>query len=114
MANAELAHAGHEHHGPKHDYHLVNPSPWPLVASFAALLLTGGGVMYLHEVKGGVVVMLIGLVGVLYTMFSWWRDVLKEGRQGDHTDVVSRGLRIGMALFIVSEVLFFFAFFWAF
>ena len=40
--------------------------------------------------------------------------MIHEGRTGHHTDVVSKGLRIGMALFITSEVLFFFAFFWAY
>ena len=47
-------------------------------------------------------------------MVGWWSDVLRESREGYHTPVVSQGLRLGMALFITSEVLFFAAFFWAF
>ena len=58
--------------------------------------------------------MLIGLAGVLYTMFMWWRDVIKEGQKGDHTPVVGLHLRYGMMLFIASEVMFFVAWFWAF
>ena len=105
-------HADHGHHKPNHPYHLVDPSPWPLVGSLSALLLTGGGVIWMHEGAIGPWVVLLGFAGVFYTMYRWWRDVLKESARGDHSDVVSKGLRVGMVLFIVSEVFFFFAFFW--
>ena len=55
-----------------------------------------------------------GLAGVLVSMFGWWSDVIKESKAGDHTPVVSIGLRYGMILFIASEVMFFAAFFWMF
>ena len=114
-ATADAAHHGeHIHHKPTHDYHLVDPSPWPLIGSIAALMLTGGGVMWMHDVAAGPWVVLLGFVGVAYVMVRWWRDVLRESARGDHSNVVSRGLRIGMVLFITSEVFFFFAFFWAF
>jgi cytochrome c oxidase subunit 3 len=117
-STADVAHAGDHglgaHHGPKHDYHLVHPSPWPALGSISALVLTGGGVMWMHAYALGHWITLLGFLGVLAVMFGWWRDVLHESAHGDHTLVVSRGLRIGMALFITSEVLFFFAFFWAF
>ncbi len=98
----------------KHPYHLVDPSPWPLVGSIGAFLLTGGAVMWMHDTSGGRWVTLAGLAVVLFTMFMWWRDVLAESYSGAHSGVVARGLRIGMLLFITSEVFFFFAFFWAF
>ena len=47
-------------------------------------------------------------------MFSWWGDVIREGKAGDHTPVVQLHLRYGMILFIASEVMFFVAWFWAF
>ncbi len=101
------------HHS--HPYHLVNPSPWPFVGAASLLILTFGGAAFMHQHSWGVVLLLVGLAGVLYTMFGWWRDVVKEGRVDKaHTREVSTGLRIGMALFIVSEILFFAAFFWAF
>jgi cytochrome c oxidase subunit 3 len=111
---APTAAAEHVHHGPNHPYHLVDPSPWPVVGSFSALFLTLGAVLWMHGATIGPWVMILGLLGVLYTMARWWGDVLRESARGDHTAVVSTGLRIGMALFIASEVLFFFAFFWAF
>jgi cytochrome c oxidase subunit 3 len=99
----------------KHPYHLVDPSPWPIVASMAALLLTIGGVMYMHGYTGGELVLLFGIGVVLYSMFVWWRDVIRESTfQGHHTGAVQMGLRYGMILFIVSEIMFFVAFFWAF
>ena len=102
------------HHDVNHDYHLVNPSPWPFIGSVAAIILVTGLLFWMREVPGGIWVLLGGVVAVLYTMYGWWKDVIAESAGGDHTEVVSKGLRLGMALFITSEVLFFFAFFWAF
>ena len=98
-----------------HPYHLVNPSPWPALASLALFMSTLGSAMFFHQKTGGVILMMVGMLIVLYTMYVWWRDVVHEARVDKaHTSAVSRGLRAGMALFITSEVLFFAAFFWAF
>jgi cytochrome c oxidase subunit 3 len=102
----------------KHDYHLVNPSPWPLLGSAFAVVLTMGIVIWIKGLfgleKGTWWVFAVGMAGVLYTMFGWWREVVKEANAGDHTPVVALGLRYGMILFIVSEVMFFVAWFWIF
>ena len=101
-----------------HDYHLVNPSPWPLVGSVGVLALALGGVIYMKGLfgleQGTLWPMLIGFAIVAYTMIGWWMDVVKESRGGDHTHVVQIGLRYGMILFIASEVMFFVAWFWGF
>jgi cytochrome c oxidase subunit 3 len=106
------------HEGVKHDYHLVNPSPWPLLGSIAAFVLTAGAVMWFKgifgEPKGTWWMLALGVGLVLLTMLLWWSDVVKEGNEGDHTPVVSIGLRYGMILFIASEVMFFVAWFWIF
>lgn len=99
----------------RHSYHLVDPSPWPISGSLGALATTVGGVMYMHSFTGGATLLSLGLIFILYTMFVWWRDVIRESTlEGHHTKVVQLGLRYGFILFIVSEVMFFFAFFWAF
>ncbi|RYJ03114.1 MAG: cytochrome c oxidase subunit 3 [Acetobacteraceae bacterium] len=97
----------------KHPYHLVDPSPWPIVASFSAGALVLGIILLAHY---GIHWMLyLGIVGVLATAFMWWRDIVRESRTpGMHTPVVRIGLRYGMMLFIASEVMFFVAFFWAY
>jgi cytochrome c oxidase subunit 3 len=106
------------HDGVHHDYHLVKPSPWPLIGSISAMLFTAGLVVGLKGVfgipKGNWIMAGIGLFGILYTMFGWWSDVIAESHGGDHTPVVSIGLRYGMILFIASEVMFFVAWFWMF
>ena len=99
-------------HPKHHDYHLVDPSPWPVVGSVSALVMAIGAVQYFHAESYWL--MLIGLVGVLYTMLAWWRDVVREANQGDHTPVVQLHHRYGMILFIASEVMFFVAWFWAY
>ena len=112
----------------KHDYHLVAPSPWPFVASVSVFVLALGAVIFMKGLtaadpgtaahfalgKSQPWIMLIGLLGVLYTMVGWWSDVIRESRAGDHTPVVEVGLRYGMILFIASEVMFFVAWFWIF
>jgi cytochrome c oxidase subunit 3 len=99
----------------KHPFHLVDPSPWPLFASIGALASTFGGVMFFHGYVGGDSLLALGIVMILYSMFVWWRDVIREATfEGHHTKTVQLGLRYGMILFIVSEVMFFLAFFWAF
>jgi cytochrome c oxidase subunit 3 len=97
-----------------HDYHILPPDQWPLIGAFSALALTGGGVMWMHDNSYGKFVFLLGLLGVLVTMFSWWGNVIKESHEGHHTPVVQLHLRYGMILFIASEVMFFLAWFWAF
>jgi cytochrome c oxidase subunit 3 len=102
----------------KHDYHLVKPSPWPLIGSIAAAVMATGLVIWMKGLFGIEKhtwwVFALGLAGVLYTMVGWWSDVVKEANEGDHTAVVSIGLRYGMILFITSEVMFFVAWFWMF
>jgi len=114
MAETHATTAVHDaHHGAKHPYHLVDPSPWPLVGAFAAGLLALGLVLYMHG--NGWILLALGVLAVLGVMIGWWRDVVKESVvQKLHTPVVKLGLRYGMALFITSEVMFFAAFFWAF
>ncbi|MBX9593736.1 MAG: cytochrome c oxidase subunit 3, partial [Roseomonas sp.] len=108
---ASTSETGHSPY--KHPYHLVDPSPWPLVGALAAGVLVTGIVFIGHY--GSYWLATLGLLGVLATMFFWWRDVLKESRTpGIHSPVVRLGLRYSMVLFIASEVMFFVAFFWAF
>lgn len=98
-----------------HPFHLVDPSPWPYVGSMGALGLTTGGVMYFHGYQNGELLMITSTIILLGVMVVWWRDVIREATfQGHHTLIVQRGLRWGMLLFILSEVCFFFSFFWAF
>lgn len=98
-----------------HGFHLVDISPWPFVTAMSAFVLMTGSVMYFHSFENGGFVMSFGLILVILNMIIWWRDVIREATfEGHHTKVVQKGLRLGMILFIVSEVMFFFAFFWAF
>ncbi len=115
-------------HAVKHDYHLVEPSPWPFVGSVAVFTMAfglvafmkgfvaddAGSAMHFLFGKGSIAILVTGVLGVIYTMIGWWADVIKESRHGDHTPVVQIGLRYGMIMFIASEVMFFVAWFWVF
>ncbi|MFN3946262.1 MAG: cytochrome c oxidase subunit 3 [Allosphingosinicella sp.] len=100
-----------------HPYHILPPSIWPFIGSMSALVMFFGVVMWMHPGffgESGPYVFGAGLIGVLFTMFSWWVDVVREAHAGDHTPVVQLHLRYGMILFIASEVMFFVAWFWAY
>ncbi|MBL4785465.1 MAG: cytochrome c oxidase subunit 3 [Cohaesibacteraceae bacterium] len=115
-------------HANNHDYHLVDPSPWPFVAAVSAFIMAVGAIFYMRidetfsvnffglegELEGFALAFYLGFAGVLYTFFVWWAEIIKESKQGHHTRVVSLHLRYGMILFIASEVMFFVAWFWAF
>lgn len=106
--------------GKPHPYHIVRPSIWPMAGSLAAGVFTMGMVLFMHEVKiGNFEIGLkgaaLGLLGILATMFFWWKDVIFETvKETVHNKITETGMRYGMALFIASEVMFFAAFFWAF
>lgn len=98
-----------------HGFHLVDPSPWPILSGFSALIMTFGFVLYMHGYFRGAFMFKWGVFLILLMMFLWWRDVIREATfEGQHTHTVQNGLKIGMLLFITSEIMFFFAFFWAF
>ena len=97
----------------KHPYHLVDPSPWPLITSISVLVMAWGAISVMHYEK--YLIFYIGTTAVLLSSFLWWRDVVKESESGSfHNKVVQIGLRYGMLLFIASEVMFFAAWCWAF
>lgn len=98
-----------------HPYHLVSPSAWPILAAWSAFILVLGAALTMHFYNYGKIIFIVGFFSLLAIAFLWWRDVIREATfLGCHTKRVQRGLRIGFALFIISEVMFFFGFFWAF
>ncbi len=99
-------------HAKNHDYHILPPSIWPFTGAVGAFIMLLGAVLWMHG--SGPWLGLIGFVVVLTTMFAWWSEVVRESSVGDHTPVVRIGLRYGFILFILSEVMFFLAWFWTF
>ena len=123
-------HAHEKSHG-NHPYHMVEPSHWPIVGAIGGLLMAAGLLTAMHPdmfdnlEKGielspffetiGYWTVAPGLIIGMMTMMGWWRDVIDEAHvQKMHTKVVQLSLRYGMMLFIISEIMFFAAWFWAF
>nr|QDH07388.1 cytochrome c oxidase subunit 3 [Microcondylaea bonellii] len=93
-------------------FHLVDMSPWPFLSSVGALCIVTS---FVNWFSGGSVWFLLGGVGfLLLVLFQWWRDIVREGDQGWHTSRVASNIRLGVVLFIISEVFLFLSFFWAF
>ena len=99
-------------HEKDHDYHILNPSIYPLLGAVFGFIMLFGAVLFFHD--NGPWVLIAGFLGVLYVMYGWWSDTVDENHAGDHTPVVLIGLRYGFILFIMSEIMFFSAWFWSF
>jgi len=98
-----------------HPFHLVSPSPWPLLTSISLLCLTTAGVLNMHGFSNSRLILLCAFLSVVGSMSFWFRDIITEGTYlGDHTLAVQHGLNMGVALFIVSEALFFLSIFWTY
>src|SRR5258706_13725043 len=98
MATAQVKH---------HDYHLVDPSPWPIVGAVSAFIMAVGAIAWVHHMFAGAPIIFgVGTIGVLYTMASLWADVIRGGQdKGDHTRLGQISHRYGMILFICFGVL---------
>nr|UTN43105.1 cytochrome c oxidase subunit 3 [Pectinopygus varius] len=96
-----------------HPFHIVELSPWPLVGSLAV----GSMLVNLYSLLSGgtMIPAVVSLISTILVSVQWWRDVIRESAfQGNHTSYVCSGLYLGVSMFIVSEVFFFFSFFFGY
>ena len=98
-----------------HPFHLVNSSPWPFLMGIAAINTAIAFVSYMHRFESSSILLIFGFINVVLVLSFWWRDVIREATfEGQHTFPVQQNLKMGVVLFIVSEIMFFFGFFWAY
>lgn len=96
-----------------HPYHLVRLRPWPLLNSFCLLIFIFSSLKFIHDFN--IILLLIFFILLILINFQWWRDVIREGTfQGVHTFNVIKILRLGIIIFILSELIFFLSFFWCY
>ena len=96
-----------------HPFHIVDYSPWPILGASRTFILVTGLVKWFHQFIDNL--FLLGIFLTLIIIFQWWRDIVRESTfQGNHTKPVVKGLKIGIILFIISEIFFFLSFFWRF
>ena len=98
-----------------HPFHLVLPSPWPVMSSISLLNLAYSGTLAIQTFTIIISILLFSFTSLLNTMLYWFKDITTESTYlGNHTLAVQRGLFIGIALFIISETLFFIGIFWTY
>nr|ARX96619.1 cytochrome c oxidase subunit 3 [Sceliphron madraspatanum] len=96
-----------------HPFHMVTPSPWPLLTSISIMNQAIGMINWFHN--NNYLLIMISSMFTSLCLFQWWRDVIRESLyQGCHTLIVQKNIRMGMMLFILSELFFFVSFFWAY
>nr|YP_010554956.1 cytochrome c oxidase subunit 3 [Amoeboaphelidium protococcarum]UYP50888.1 cytochrome c oxidase subunit 3 [Amoeboaphelidium protococcarum]UYP50910.1 cytochrome c oxidase subunit 3 [Amoeboaphelidium protococcarum] len=99
----------------RHPYHLLDLSPWPLLISFNLLSLLIGLLGYLNGYISSLNLVLYSLIMVIIIFTNWLYDVMSESLYlGFHLNEVSRGLALGFLLFILTEIMLFFSFFWSY
>jgi cytochrome c oxidase subunit 3 len=94
-------------------YYVPQPMPWPIMGSAALFLMVLGGVFVMNGARAGWIPLALGFVLLLYMMFRWFGDVIRESEGGSYGSWEDLSFRWGMSWFIFSEVMFFAAFFGA-
>ena len=102
-------------------YYVPHSSRWPIIGSSALAVLAFGAVHFIQqstdkvetEASFGAPIFYIGLALIAYMFFGWFRIVISESVGGMNSKLLDRSFRMGMAWFIVSEIMFFAAFFGA-
>jgi len=94
-------------------YALTGPSLWPLLCGLSLAGLLGGNVFWFYRHSFRLV--LLGLISLVVLSFLWTQDLARESNYlGKHAQSSQIRFKLGMLLFIFSEVIFFFRFFWTF
>ena len=102
----------HAHHDAS-KYYVPHGTNWPIVGSVALFCLVGGAANWLNGHPWGKFVSLLGLFLLLFMMWGWFGQVIRESIAGFYNRQVDTSFRMGMIWFIFSEVMFFAAFFGA-
>lgn len=98
-----------------HPFHLVDPSPWPILISFSLFGLTFNTIMLTHGYSIDTYMIFLNMLTTGYILGLWCRDIISEATLlGHHTQAVRNGIFIGYMLFILTEALFFFGIFWSY
>lgn len=96
-----------------HPFHIVTKRPWPVIIAINILTILTGIVIWIHFKKSKLII--IGTLLTILTASLWWRDITRESTfQGNHTKKVIKIIKSRIILFIISEIIFFISFFWAF
>jgi len=99
----------------RHNFHIVDNSPWPIITSISVFNLVLGLTGVLHRIDYGIYLFILGLLSTILSISYWFKDIIMEATyQGKHTISVQQNMRSGITWFIVSEIMLFFSFFWAF
>jgi len=94
-------------------YFVPQPMPWPIIGSTALFMMALGAVFLFNGATAGWIGIAAGLMTLIYMMFRWFGDVIRESEGGKYHGWEDVSFRWGMSWFIFSEVMFFAAFFGA-
>lgn len=94
-------------------YFIPEPSRYPIFGSVALLLMASGAAFWMNKVSGGPLLLALGFATLVYMLFGWFGQVIRESEGGDYGKRVDVSFRWSMGWFIFSEVMFFAGFFGA-
>lgn len=103
-------------------YYVPEQSPWPIVGAVSLFFIAFGGGNFIQQstdtvntgdASWGSLVFMAALAVMIFMVFNWWKDVIKESTEGLYSAQMDRSFKQGMLWFIMSEVMFFAAFFGA-
>ena len=97
----------------EHQYYVPNGTKWPFIGSVGLTTLMVGFINLLNGSANGKYVMIVGAVILIYMLFGWFGQVIRESESSTYSSWEDKSFRLGMSWFIFSEVMFFAAFFGA-
>ncbi len=94
-------------------YFVPNPVIYPVIVSLGLLSLASGFIFNVNNYAAGGWMMLVGTILILSMVFKWMGSIIAESEGGLYKKWEDKSFRVGMIVFICSEVAFFAAFFGA-
>lgn len=111
MSSSDVFDPTTPHYSHADSYYVPKPSRWPILTALSATVLVTGLAMLFNDLAGSQIVTGLGAIWVFANMYGWWSDVVGESQGGSYKTWEDVSFRWGMAWFILSEVMFFAAFF---
>lgn len=94
-------------------YYVPHSTRWPIVGSIGMILMMASAAFWVNGSSTAPWTFTAGAAVMIYMLFGWFGEVIRESESGMYNDQVDTSFRMGMLWFIFSEVMFFACFFGA-
>jgi len=99
----------------RHLHHIVRRNPWPFLLAMFTFLSASAFVFSMYRIPYAGTYLIISLLGAINMLVFWLVEIIEEATNGgSSTKIVEICLEHSICLLFASEVMVFFALFWAY